>query len=130
MEEKNSREAAFGGKKLGWRDERGLFTVSYADHPDTKNEDAEKIAEASADIYISLIPKAGEIVARNKITLDGYPGVEVKAREKDGFTVIARYYIVEKRTYCVMAMWMAGPNDDSVIKTINSFKAIKPAAVK
>jgi len=130
MEEKNAREAAFGGKKLGWRERGVLFTVSYVDHPDTKNEDAEKIVEASADIYVTVIPKTGEIVARNKMTLDGYPGVEVKSREKDSFTVIARYYVVEKRTYCLMAMWTAGPNDDHVVKTLNSFKVIKPPAVQ
>lgn len=126
-EEINSRESAFGGKKLGWRNQGALFTVSYADRQDANNENAEKIVEASADGYISVIPKTGEVVSRNKITLDGYPGVEVVSREKDGFTVITRYYLVEKRIYCVVAMWTAGSADDYVRKTVDSFKLIKPA---
>jgi hypothetical protein len=129
MEEKNSQEAAFGGKKLGWRNEGVLFTVSYVDVPNAKTEDAEAVVAASADAYVGLIPKAAEIVSKIKITLDGFPGLEVRSREKDGFTVIARYYMVEKRAYCLVAMWTAGLKDEYVVKTLDSFKAIKPAPV-
>jgi hypothetical protein len=73
-----------------------------------------------------VIPKTGEVVSRNKITLGGYPGVEVKVREKDGFTVITRYYVVAKRTYCVMAMWTARPVDRYVAETLDSFKVLAP----
>jgi hypothetical protein len=129
-EEKNAREEAFGGKKLGWRNKEILFTVSYVNSPDARKEDAEATVEVSANGYIGAIPKSAEIVSKIKITLDGYPGVEVKTSEKDGFTVIARYYMVEKRMYCITAMWTAGPNDDYAVKTINSFKVIKPATVQ
>jgi hypothetical protein len=130
FEEKNAPEATLGGKKLKWRNEGVLFTVSYVDKADARNEDAEATVTVSADGYTGAIPKSAEIIARNKIVLDGHPGVEVKAREKDGFTVIARYYMVDKRLYCIMAMWPAGPNDEYALKTIDSFKVIKPATVQ
>ena len=129
-EDKNAGETKLGGKKLGWRDERALFTVSYVDTPNAKVEDGERIVSASADGYISALPKAAEVTSRNKISLDGDPGIEVKTREKDGFTVITRYYMVRQRLYCVVAMWMAGSNDDYVLKKIDSFKVIKSTTVR
>lgn len=104
--------------------------VSYADSPDAKKENAEGAVAASAEGYIGAIPKAAQIISKDKITLDGYPGFEVKSRESDGFTVIARYYMVEKRLYGITAMWMAGKNDDYAIKTINSFKVAKPTTTQ
>lgn len=121
-EDKNSAEARLGGKKLWWKNERASFMVSYADNPDAKKEYAESAVIASADGYSSAIPKAAESISRKKIALDGHPGVEVASREKDGYTVIARYYMVDTRLYCIMALWTAGPNDTDVLRTLDSFK--------
>ncbi len=126
-EEKNAQLDLRNAKKLWWRNGRATFSVLFADVPDAKKEDAESMVAASADRYIGAIPKAAEIVSKSKITLDGYPGFEVKSREKDGFIVINRYYLVEKRFYGVNVMWMAGPNDDYAVKTLDSFKVLKPA---
>jgi hypothetical protein len=123
-EEKNAAEARLGGKKLGWRTEKALFTVSYVDKPGASVEDAERTVSASADGFIAAIPKTGEVKARNKISLHGHPGVEVKVQEKDGFTVVTQYYLANQRLYCIVAMWTAGPNDDYVRSTLDSFQVI------
>jgi hypothetical protein len=104
-EDKNSAEAKIGGNKLWWRTERATFSVSYADNPDAKKENAEGAVAASADGYVSAIPKAAEIISRKTIELDGYPGIEVMSKEKDGYTVIARYYMV---TRAFTALWLCG----------------------
>ncbi|MBX3300274.1 MAG: hypothetical protein KF736_12520 [Acidobacteria bacterium] len=83
---------------------------------------AEGAVNASADAFLGAIPKSAELVSRKKILIDGYPGIEVKVREPDGYTVLTRYYMVETRLYCVMALWNAGRNDADVIKTVDSFK--------
>jgi hypothetical protein len=129
-EETNSAEAKLGGKKLWWKNGRATFMVSYGDAPNATKENAEAVVAASAEGYIGLIPKGAEILSKVKTNLDGYPGFQVKSQEKDGFTVIARYYVAEKRIYCVMVMWNAGSNDDYAVKTINSFKLISPAPVQ
>ena len=122
IEDKNSAESKIGGKKFWWRTERATFSVSYADNPEAKKEYAERAVIASADGYSSAIPKAAEIISRKKIELDGYPGIEVTSREKDGHTAVARYYMVDTRLYCILALWSAGLNDQWVLKTLDSFK--------
>jgi hypothetical protein len=122
IEDKESAEAKAGGKKLWWRTKQATFMVSYADNTDAKAEFAERAVIAAADAYSSAIPKAAEIVSRKTIELDGYPGAEVTSREMDGYTAVARYYMVKTRLYCIMALWTAGPNDKEVLRTLNSFK--------
>ena|SRR5436190_16584477 len=127
-EDKNSAEASLGGKKLWWRTQRASFMVSYVDKPDAKKEDAMATVEASADGYITAIPKAAQVVGRKTIAIGGHPGIEVQSREKDGYTAVTRYYMVEKRLYCVMALWTAGPDDGDVLQTLDSFKVNPPAS--
>ena len=127
-EVKDAQLAVIGGKKLGWKNDKASFTVSYADTPGASSANAESIVMGSADAYIAAMPKSADNIVKNKVSLEGHPGVEVKSREKDGFTVMTRYYVVDKRLYCVVAMWMGGPNDNYAIRTINSFKVLNPAA--
>jgi hypothetical protein len=129
-EERNSGEATVGGKKLWWRTGLASFSVSYADYPSARKEFAERAVNASADAYIGAIPKSAEIVSRKNIELDGFPGVEVRSREKDGYTVVTRYYMVETRLYCTMALWTAGRGDSDVIRTMDSFKVNVQPPVK
>jgi hypothetical protein len=121
-EDKNSAEAKLGGKKMWWRSDGTSFMVSYADNLDAKKEFAERAVNASADGYIGAIPKSAEVVSRKNIELNGYPGVEVRSRESDGYTAVTRYYMVETRLYCTMALWIAGRKDPDVIRTLDSFK--------
>jgi hypothetical protein len=123
-EDKNSAEAKLGGKKLWWRLEHATFMVSYADNPDAKKENAERAVMASADGFSLTIPKGAEIISRKNVVLEGYPGVEIMSREKDGYTAVARYYMVDTRLYCIMALWSAGRNDQKVSRTLNSFKVL------
>jgi hypothetical protein len=126
-EDKNSAEAKTGGKKLWWRTEHATFMVSYAVNPDAKREYAERAVVAAADGYSSAIPKAAEILSRKNIVLGGYPGVEITSREKDSYTVVARYFMVDTRLYCIMALWSAGSNDKDVLRTLDSFKISAPS---
>src|SRR5690606_9253343 len=98
------------------------FMVSYSVNPDAKKELAENAVSASADAYSLAIPKAAEILSRRKITLDDYPGVEIISREKGGYTATTRYFMVDTRLYCIMALAFSGPNNSYVTKTLNSFK--------
>jgi len=120
-EDKNSAEVKLGGKKLWWRAERATFMVSYVDNPDAKKENAERAVIASADGYASVIPKAAEVISRKKIALEGHPGFEVISREKDGYTAVTRYFMVNTRLYCIMALWTDGQNDTDVLRTLDSF---------
>ena len=121
-EDKNSAEAKLGGKKLWWRIDGASYMVSYADNPSAKKELAEGAVNASAEGYTGSIPKSAEVVSRKNIELNGYPGVEVRSRESDGYTVVTRYYMVETRLYCAMALWTAGRNDSEVIRKLDSFE--------
>lgn len=121
-EERNSAEASLGGKKLWWKTANASYSVGYADNPNAKKELAEGAVNASADGFLGAIPKAAELVSRKKIEISGYPGIEVKVRESDGYTVLMRYFMVETRLYGVMALWNAGKNDADVLKTVDSFK--------
>ncbi len=118
----NSAEAKIGGKKLWWRTQQASFSVSYVDNPNAKRDLAERAVSASADGYIGSIPKSAEVVSRRNIELNGYPGVEIRSRESDGYTVVTRYYMVETRLYCIMALWTAGRGDSDVIRRLDSFK--------
>lgn len=124
-EDKNSAEANLGGKKLWWRTSHATFMVSYADDPDAKKENAERAVMASADGFSLALPKGAEIISKKKIELDGYPGVEIMSRETDGYTAVARYYMVNTRLYCIMALWSARRNDKEVLTTLNSFKIVE-----
>ncbi len=129
-EDKNSAEAKLGGKKMWWRTEGASFMVSYVDNPDAKKELAESAVNASADGYIGSIPKSAEVVSRRKIELSGFPGVEIKSRERDGFTAVTRYFMVETRLYCTMALWTAGRNDSDVMRRLDSFKVNVQTSLK
>ena len=129
-EDKNSAEARVGGKKMWWRTEGVSFMVSYADNPNAKKELAEGAVNAAADGYLGAIPKSAQLVSRTSIDLNGYPGIEVWSRESDGYTAVTRYFMVETRLYCTMALWTAGPLDADVIRRLDSFKVDVQTPVK
>ncbi|HMQ03429.1 MAG TPA: hypothetical protein PKD26_05900 [Pyrinomonadaceae bacterium] len=129
-EDRNSAESKLGGKKLWWRTESASFMVSFADNLDAKKEFAESAVNASADGYIGAIPKSAKVVSRKNIGIDGYPGVEIVSRESDGYTVVTRYFMVDTRLYCTMALWTAGRNDLDVIRTLDSFKVYVQSPMK
>lgn len=122
VEDKNSPEARMGGKKLWWKTEGASFMVSYVDNQDAKEDLGESVVKVAADGYISALPKAAEIVSRKNIELEGYPGVEIMSKEKDGYTAVTRYYMAKTRLYCVMALWSSGSNDEGVIRIVDSFQ--------
>ena len=118
-------ETKVEGRRFSWRveDVQATFVILYVEVPLAKKEEAAERVETAADGYIGAIPGTGTVTLRRNITLDGYPGVEVKAREKDGFVAVVRYYMVNTRLYFVQAMWTSGPRDADVVKIMDSFKA-------
>jgi hypothetical protein len=119
-------EAKVPGRRFKWRVEevQATFVVTYSDASWAKKEEAAERVEMAADGYIGALPGTAAVTLRRNMTLDGYPGVEVRAREKDGFVVVNRYYMANTRLYCVQAMWMSGPQDTRVLNIMDSFKII------
>jgi hypothetical protein len=125
-------EAKVPAQRYKWRVEevQATFMILHTDVPLAKKEEGVERVETAADGYIGALPGTATVTSRRNVTLDGNPGVEVKSREKDGLVVVNRYYMANTRLYCVQAMWMSGPQDDRVLKILDSFKITRTAAGK
>lgn len=103
------------------------YSIIYSDFPDAliAARDTEKMLDGARDGAISSVK--GTLKAETKITLEEFPGREVKIEAPDGkHTVISRVYLVGNRLYQVaVAMPKEDPSSDDVAKFFSSFKLLR-----
>lgn len=81
------------------------YSLNYADYP------ADIVAASDAGMMLNgarmgaVSNVNGELLDEKEITLDGYPGREIRIEiDEDDIIVRARFYLVENRLYVVQAL--------------------------
>jgi hypothetical protein len=103
----------------------GHYMVSFGDYPKEATDDAQREAQLDGVRGGVLKGLQAEILSENKITLNGYPGREFKAkRTVDGVEVVFNWKIllVGRRLYQVAAVTSsADSNSPDIAKFASSF---------
>jgi hypothetical protein len=95
-------------------------TVMYSDYPD------EAAARKIFDQRSESIAKNGKIVSDKEISLDGYPGSEMRTKDGPGTFMVNRMILVKKRVYQVMTVSQEADVDSPQLrKFLESFR-LKP----
>jgi hypothetical protein len=99
------------------------YVVSYMNYP-ISVEGAERDKLLSMGAEAGITSAGGEVVSNTPISLDGYPGREVKGEMK-GFSYRSRVYLVGQRLY-LLIVWLPSNKTDSenAAKFFNSFKLV------
>jgi hypothetical protein len=79
-----------------------LFMVGYQEHPAATARllNGEALLE---EVVKGMMGAKGKILSNKKVTLNGFPGREVKATADEGVLLNAKLYWVKNRLYMVMA---------------------------
>lgn len=115
-----------------WRTAEGVFAVGYIQRPEILEAVSKQMLDAVRDGIMAATKNLGSSLAsETDITLDGYPGRELKINFSDGVS-IARIYIVRNRIYQLIASLSTANRDKApnAIRILNSFKLISQADVE
>ena len=103
------------------------YVVRYADYPQDllQKTGVEKWLDNERDYIVASVP--GKLISERAISLNGYPGREIKVLAGDGKLRICRLYIVNSRYYNVYVV-MPDQNSTStqVDHYLDSFRLLKP----
>jgi hypothetical protein len=115
-------EYLIGAKQAGYS-----YVVRYTDYPQdvVQKIGIEKWLDNERDYIVVSVP--GKLVSERSITLNGYPGREIRVLADDGKFRICRLYLVNNRYYNV---YVVMPDQNSVSaqveKYLDSFRLLKP----
>jgi hypothetical protein len=103
------------------------YMVSYNEYPDAivQAASADKILDAARDGGVSNVQ--GKLLSELIISLDKYPGREIRIEAADGkHTVKTRIYLVKNRLYQVLVVTpKEGSFSNDVTKFLDSFKLLE-----
>jgi hypothetical protein len=103
------------------------YVVRYADYPPDviKNAGTDNWLDSERDYLVISVP--GKLMSERTISIEGYPGRELRVQADDGKFRIARLYLVKDRLYKVYAVM---PDQNSITPKIeqflDSFTLLKP----
>jgi len=107
------------GHKITASDNHIIFIVTYGDLPKSISEKV--LAWMNKDLNS---PKKDHSVTWERISLDGYHGIEQKTKSSTDM-VIMRMFLVKQRSYTIEVAYPKGkPIPDTVYKFFDSFKLI------
>ncbi|MEP6774665.1 MAG: hypothetical protein ABJA50_03640 [Chloroflexota bacterium] len=94
------------------------YVVRYADYPPDVIQKAgtENWLDSERDFLVISVP--GKLMSERTISIDGYPGRELRVQADDGKSRIARLYLVRNRLYKVYAVM---PDDRSITPKVEQF---------
>ncbi len=101
------------------------LSVAYADQPDRSGfqADTNKIFDALREQ--ARVDLRGQLLGEKQITLQGYPGRELRFLIADGHTVLQRIYLVNKRLYSLLIIaGSKGIDSPDAERFMNSFKVL------
>ena len=99
------------------------YVITYKDHPfDVEGAQRDKLLEMGAEA--GIIRAGGKVVSNKPISLDEYPGREVKG-EMGGFLNQSRVYLVKQRLY-LLIVWLPADKagSENAAKFFESFKIV------
>ena len=103
------------------------YSITYTDFPEAliATRDTEKMLDSARDGAISSVQ--GTLSAETKITLEEFPGRELRIDMSDGkHTAISRIYLVKSRLYQLsIAMPKEDSSSDDITKFFSSFKLLR-----
>ncbi|MDT4952387.1 MAG: hypothetical protein QOJ02_525 [Acidobacteriota bacterium] len=109
---------------------QGAYMVGYSDYPDnSRNVSSDTLLDAAANGAVTH--SGATLVSKKRITLDGYPGVELEllppeGQRLDGGRGFCRIYWVAPRIYIIFAGGPdSGGGSQAVTKFLDSFKLRK-----
>jgi hypothetical protein len=113
-----------GGMQYFWRTSEGEFFVSFFDSTE-KSSNVKQELTAMSDNYLSGVTRnGGKLLEKKDLTLETYPGLQIKASLRTGETVVIRYYSVAKRTFIISTRWNAKETGETQIKVLDSFRLV------
>ena len=99
------------------------YVITYRDDPFYKDAQTSEFLETVAEAGITRA--GGKVTSNEPISLDGYPGREVKG-EMAGFFYQSRVYLIKQRLY-VLIVWLpaAQTGSENAAKFFKSFQVEK-----
>ena len=98
------------------------YTLAYVEHENVGEKSPEKALESARDG--SLRKAEGTLLTQNRITVQGFPGLDIQARARGNTFMDSRMVVVGNRLYMIMAV--AASEQDREPKTLkrifDSFK--------
>ena len=97
------------------------YSFTYMDYPfSVEEKERDKLLDMGAEAGITQV--GGKVVSNAAISLNGYPGREVKG-EMQGIVYRSRVYLVGQRIY-FMIVWLPSsqPMSENATKFLESFK--------
>jgi hypothetical protein len=99
------------------------YVITYKDHPfSVEGAQRDKLLDMGAEAGIT--GAGGKVVSNKPISLDDYPGREVKG-EMGGFLNQSRVYLVKQRLY-LLIVWLPADKagSENAAKFLESFKIV------
>ena len=99
------------------------YVITYKDHPFSEDSQTDEFLKRAADAGIT--GAGGKVTSNKPISLDGYPGREVKG-DNAGFLYQSRVYLVKQRLY-LLIVWLPADqtSSENAAKFFESFKLEK-----
>ncbi len=110
-------------------DDNLVYMATYIEYPDTliSSEQTDKISAIFRGAIDGMVNNvSGKLLSESEITLNGFPGKEVKIDFRNGLAIFkVRFYLIKHKMYIIQTITETGkfPNK-SVDRFLDSFKLI------
>ena len=98
-----------------------VFSCAYTNRDTPEEKTADRILHSALEGSMRKIQ--GKVVSQKEITVQGNPGLEIRASARNNSTVDARLIVVGSRLYMIMIVDTEQSNDDKAVRRVfQSFK--------
>lgn len=104
---------------------RTAYMCSYAEDENIGSKSPDEVLEAARDG--SLSKTQGTVISQKRLTVQGYPALEIQARARGNSLLDARIVVAGKRLYVIMAV-ATGEQDreaNAIRRIFDSFKVMR-----
>jgi hypothetical protein len=102
------------------------YMCSYAEDKNIGDKSSDEVLEAARDG--SLGKTQGTVISQKRLTVQGYPALEMQARARGSSLLDARIVVAEKRLYLMVAVTTVERDREPKViqRMFDSFKVIHP----
>ncbi|HEX7285606.1 MAG TPA: hypothetical protein VF532_05455 [Candidatus Angelobacter sp.] len=101
------------------------YMCSYVENDNFANKTPDEILEAARDG--SLKKTQGTLVSQSRLTVQGYPALDIQAQARENSVTDSRMVLAGKRLYMIVAVAGAQEREPKTVQRVfNSFKMINP----
>lgn len=101
------------------------YMCSYVENDNLANKTPDEILEAARDG--SLKKTQGTLMSQSRLTVQGYPALDVQAQARENSVTDSRIVLAGKRLYMIVAVAGAQEREPKTVqRVLNSFKMINP----